>query len=81
MFDTPVYIWLLLEFETFNDRPLLIKLVRIDKTLKLEFFELLLYLTKWKLDSVVLRTIRDIENPLHTQLFHLLLNGSSFVSR
>ena len=63
MLDALVNIWLLLALKTPSDRPLLIKLMPVNKTLKLQLFESLLDLSKWELNRVELRAIWHVEYP------------------
>ena len=79
--DTFIDVPLLLEFKGFNDGLLLIKLTLINETLKLEISKLLLNWSKWKLDRVVLRTIRHVQYPRYAQSSHPIFDFSLRVSR
>lgn len=76
-----VNIRFLLAIEAFNDRPSLIKFMRINKTLQFQFFERLLYLSKGQFNCVILRTVGNIENPCDTQLCHFVSDCNCLVGR
>ena len=80
MLDALVNIWLLLALKILDYCPLLIKLMPINKTLKLQLFESLLDLSKWELYRVVLRAVWHVEYPFDTQFPHLFFHSGSLMS-
>ena len=76
-----VNIWLLLALKTLIDRPLLIKLMPVNKTLKLQLFESLLDLSKWELYRIEFRAVWQFEYPFDSQFLHLVFHSGSLMSR